>query len=232
MTDEIKLDDLVGQKFGRWTVLSPSRVRTKDRQKLVICRCECGTKRRVKMASLRNHSSLSCGCLARERSVLKGTTHGMTNSITYRSWASMKSRCHWDKSENYHLYGGKGISVCPQWLRFEGFLADMGERPSKNHSLDRIDSDKNYEPGNCRWATKREQALNCSRVKLSFEGAVEIAVAKLMGESDRKLGARYGMAHSTAREILTGRRWPGAAEAAKEIVRKQNYQREKEERDV
>jgi hypothetical protein len=86
--------------------------------------------------------------------------HGRSRTPLHRVWSTMIERCTSPKSEKWPLYGGRGIRVCERWLAFESFLADMGERPSPRHTLDRIDNDKGYEPGNCRWATQREQQRN------------------------------------------------------------------------
>lgn len=88
-------------------------------------------------------------------------THGMSTSLTYGSWIAMKKRCSYKKTNSYELYGGRGISVDPKWIAsFPAFLADVGERPSSKHSLDRIDPNGHYVPGNVRWATRSEQARN------------------------------------------------------------------------
>ena len=100
--------------------------------------------------------------------------HGVTKSPEHRSWLSMMTRCVWSGPErpDYHLYQGKGITVCERWLEFVNFLADMGPKPTLKHSIDRIDSDGNYEPGNCRWADPKQQARNWKRRNriIAFQG--------------------------------------------------------------
>lgn len=96
----------------------------------------------------------------RPEPVPREPTHGMSDTVTYRAWANMKRRCLSPKHPHYARYGGRGITICERWLTFVNFFEDMGERPSDDLSLDRIDNDGNYEPGNCRWATWDQQANN------------------------------------------------------------------------
>jgi hypothetical protein len=91
---------------------------------------------------------------------LRRLRHGDTHSPEYKSWSGLKDRCLNSAGKLFPYYGGRGISVCLRWLVYENFLADMGRKPTAQHSLDRVNNDGNYEPENCRWATKKEQAMN------------------------------------------------------------------------
>ena len=151
-------EDLIGQRFGRLTVLLPVWF-IKRRQKAWLCSCDCGSATVVLTGSLRRGCTKSCGCLQREQAGTQRLTHGQRHSRTYESWKHMKSRCSNPNYQYFASYGGRGIAVCERWEKFENFLADMGERPP-GKSLDRIDNEKGYCPENCRWATHSEQMKN------------------------------------------------------------------------
>lgn len=165
------LEDKVGQRFGRLVVVQ--RDRNKGSRVTWICKCDCGESASINSVDLGVRTN-SCGCLQREitaSSNAERAKHGHARSLgtakrftspEYRSWKAMLERCRNENAPNYHLYGGRGITVCPEWqgeTGFQQFLSDMGERPA-GRTLDRINSDGNYEPSNCRWATASEQSQN------------------------------------------------------------------------
>jgi hypothetical protein len=163
------LIDLVGQRFGRLTVIRIGKKANKNSGRYWWCRCDCGYEKEIPSHSLRRLLTQSCGCLSREvhsRVAIENARrrrkkHGLINSGTYHSWRAMKARCLNPNDPFYGSYGGAGISIHQSWIAsFESFLADVGKRP-EGTSLDRFpDPAGNYEPGNVRWATASEQRRN------------------------------------------------------------------------
>ena len=152
--------DLTGQRIGRLVVRHISGRRNGKR--LWLCQCDCGAMAIVQAGYLRQGDTKSCGCLQRELSAARLRTHSDIFSPEYRVWRAMKSRCFNQRAPAWKNYGGRGITVCERWLKYEHFRADMGPRPAGT-SIDRINNDGNYEPGNCRWATRAQQNNNTRR---------------------------------------------------------------------
>lgn len=154
--------DLRRRRFTRLKVLA-SAGSTWDGHAQWSCVCDCGNEITVRSKNLLSGNTKSCGCLKLEGNNFRHG-HALTYSAspTYRSWQKMRSRCNNPRNNRWEEYGGRGISVCRRWDVFENFLADMGERP-EGTTLDRINVDGDYKPGNCRWATPKEQRENRRR---------------------------------------------------------------------
>lgn len=149
----MKTKVVIGNKYG---MLTPIRVVGKDKFGLLLylCECDCGKQKVVRSSQITTGKTVSCGCK-------RAKQNNLSRSITYKSWISAKQRCYNPNNHNYPNYGGRGIEMCERWKNsFIDFINDMGERPSKKHTLDRIDVNGNYEPSNCKWSTPKEQGNN------------------------------------------------------------------------
>lgn len=156
-----------GEKHGRLTAVRSVGMKSSGKVLVRVWRyrCDCGSEVEVVPSKVRNGNTKSCGCLNREKRLISSLTHGEKangrTSPEYLTWINIRQRCGNPNSEDFQNYGGRGISVCGHWRdSFANFLEDMGRRPSPEHSIDRIDNDGNYEPSNCRWATRIQQQRN------------------------------------------------------------------------
>jgi len=190
-----------GRVFGRLTVL-----RRSSRKGYWWCRCSCGSpEKEIQHSNLTRGSTKSCGCASREASIQRNTTHGKTNTLTYKTWQGMHTRCTNPNYKFFHRYGGRGIYVCERWQSFENFYADMGEKP-RGSSLDRIDNDGPYAPWNCRWATPKKQGRNRSTNKMvTYNGVTKTLIewAENLDVSYRTLCRRSSMGWSDDRIVGT-----------------------------
>ena len=225
-----KFKDLTGNRIGRLTVQKRVGNHPKFKKKVRWeCLCACGKKIiTTSDALLRPKHIKSCGCWTREVTRMIFTRHGESrrhkSTPEYRIWQGMKARCFRVTNPAYPNYGGRGITMCERWANsFEAFLEDMGRRPSSRRSLDRIENDKGYEPGNCRWATPRTQSNNRRLFiygkKLTYNEAKTIksgiangafipeGIYVKTGDLERQLATKFGVSFYTIRDIRLERLW-------------------------
>lgn len=160
-----KAVDLLGKRFGRLKVVQRAANSCHGAARWSVV-CDCGATKTLRTDQLTKGYPVSCGCLARERSSARATTHGMTGTFEFRAWMAMRRRCTYEKHPAYARYGGSGIKVCERWESFENFILDMGVCPFADGSIDRVDNTKGYGPDNCRWLSKAQQSKNRSNVPL------------------------------------------------------------------
>jgi hypothetical protein len=184
--------NLTGKVYGKLTVISFHG--RNNNKTFWNCHCECGMDKVVHSHNLQQKHTKSCGCLVRNSP--NGTTHNKSKTREYEIWCGMKKRCMNTKSKAYKDYGGRGITICERWINsFEDFLADMGPSPTNEHSLDRIENDGNYEPSNCRWATRLVQTNNSRKNVIITHEGTSLTLAQWAAE----LGIAYKTLHRRLR---------------------------------
>lgn len=199
--------NLIGKTFKRLTVIAEAG-RSNSGKVLWLCACECGGETTAPTGALNSGNTLSCGCLQRERTSEAAITHGQSKTPLYRIWKGMIKRCYKQSESNYPRYGGRGISVCPEWREsFEAFERDMGAEYAPGLSIERRDNDGPYALSNCRWATDEEQRRNTRRnVWLEFRGVRLVAAdwADALGMPRPRLQGRLDRGWAVDRALTEG----------------------------
>lgn len=194
------IDIRVGDRFGRLVVLD-EQGRNARRYILYRCRCDCGAEKTVAGVYLAQGETKSCGCLVPDASRAHATKHGDNvpghRAGEYSAWSAAIHRCTNPNNMHWKDYGGRGITVCDRWRNsYPAFLADMGRKPSPRHSIDRIDVNGNYEPGNCRWATPQEQARNHRPKKIGLSAREQIREFVSIGWPRTMVARIYGVSRT------------------------------------
>ena len=166
----LNIANLSGEKFNRLKVLSYSHT-SPARHAYWLCKCDCGNEVVVAASALKRGLTKSCGCLRSQRTKNLNLSHGLSYDPTYATWKGMVARCYNEKSGGYKYYGGRGITVCDEWrddpAKFIEYVSQLPKHGKKGYTIDRINNDGNYEPGNIRYATKEQQTENSRTVYLS-----------------------------------------------------------------
>lgn len=200
--------ELIGKKFGRLIITKILLEKDKDTYPLCECCCECGNVIIARINNIKSGNTRSCGCYKKEKIIEASRTHGLSKSSVYRAWNHMKNRCYNRKIKDYVEYGGRGIIVCSEWKNsFEQFYEDMGESPSKSHSLDRIDTNGPYAKWNCRWATPRQQSNNTRRNHILTHNGKSMTIAGWSRELDIKqetISMRVRRGYSVEKALYKG----------------------------
>lgn len=204
--------EMIGKKFNMLTVLAEAG-RTKAGNIIYKCLCSCGEVKNIDGVSIRRGHTKSCGCLLIEsctKNGLKRKTHGQSykKEGIYHIWQSLKARCLNESNGSYMNYGGRGITVCDRWRNsFESFSEDMGQRP-KGFTIDRIDTNGNYQPDNCRWATNADQCQNKRNNVLNSRDVDKIRLDySIEKETYKSIADRHGISVSTVGNVIRNETW-------------------------
>lgn len=200
------MQDLTGATFGKMTVIGFHDY-SKGGLPRWLCRCECGQERAVVGSDMKRRPNMTCGCGRKKTLSAIRSTHRMCNSTEYHSWTGLIQRCTNPNHPRYTDYGGRGITVCERWRNsFIDFLADMGKKPTPDHSIERKNNDDGYHPDNCRWATTSEQNQNTRVVSKYTHDGKTLSVrhwAELVGMSRSALSSRLRLGWSIELALKT-----------------------------
>jgi len=198
-----RVTDLTGQVSGKLTVLR--RVErpegSTDTSAHWLCKCTCGRERIVSRKKMRSGANIGCGC-GRNAPI-----HGKAGSAEYKCWVDMLQRCLNHKNSSYANYGGRGIKVAESWFKFEDFYADMGDLPGPGYTIERVDVNGNYEPGNCIWLPKALQAHNKRNTVLTVDLVRNLRRAKKNGEKVRSWARRHGISETACYQASLKQSW-------------------------
>lgn len=172
-------EEVIGNKYGLITVIGDAKREENSNCRRVIGKCDCGTVKTFRLSQLKRSKVANCGCYKRKKFIERKTKHGNSKKRLYKTWHGMKSRCYNENDIKFNIYGGKGIRICDEWLKnfevFEKWSLENGYQDSL--TIDRIDSDGNYEPLNCRWVDIKTQNGNRSRCwKITINGVTKLAI--------------------------------------------------------